>query len=183
MIYNRLSRIPTRLFFEIEETLDYSLLSTTKTKIDLEQLWGDLYDEYLEKRGGKSRTHLLVTHRSIRRLECIFMEVTTLCNILIYDPQNKEAKEELIKKGYKIDEANISESIKLIQRLNEANKNKIEQLKNKLPKNQEAEVNIEEVFINYSLIMGIQFDFDKMPIAGFIELEKRIKEKVQNGKR
>lgn len=183
MIYNRLSRIPTRLFFEIEETQDYSLLSTSKTKTDLEQLWGDLYDEYLEKRGGKSRTHLLVTQRSICRLQCSFMEVATLCNVLIYDPNNKEAKAELIAKGYKIDDSNINESIKLIQRLNKANENKIEQLKSKLPKDKSTEVNIEEVFINYSLIMGIQFDFDKMPIAGFIELEKRIKEKVQNGKR
>lgn len=185
MIYDKLRKLPKVIQMEIYETGDLTLLTDEETPIEeLIELWIKLEDEFSRKYNKKGVDEIFNLEKEIDYQENRFTIIVSCCEQLLFE-KTPEIIQILKEQGYSIDEnaVDYKSQIDRINRQSKGIKIKINQLKNKLPKIEEGKVfenNIIEVMGNYSVVLGIPFDFNTISVEAFHAYEAQVKAKIKN---
>lgn len=189
-MYNSLSKIPTKIFYEILSTNNLKLLIEGFdipfiSNEDLLATWTDLKKEY-DKKYSNNDNSLFEVRKEIEILIAKHTQIILCCHALKFQ-WNEELVQMLRSYMYTIkDDENYYDYIETIERQSEALKIKTNRLKDLLPKQTEQEneeTDLDDVMGSYSSILGIDFDFETIPVTKFFSLQKQVDLKIQNLKK
>ena len=83
MIYKSLGKIPYKIFIQIQQTSDLSLLSDQGIDVkELAATWDVLYDEHLSRNNTAEGKKTLRLSREIEALETQYKLILTCCHVL-----------------------------------------------------------------------------------------------------
>lgn len=161
MIYKSVDTIPSKIFFKIIETQNYSLLCSDGEELPNEELIQifdkiQIEDEKLQKDKAKSKS--LDIYSRVEFLATKYKKV----KFAVYYLRQKEDEElvEMLKKdGYNFTD-DLQKDLDLIERLAESLLVKIDIVKQRLPKKSEVEgdgVPFDEVVLSYCALLGMGF--------------------------
>lgn len=189
-MYNSLSKIPTKIFYEILSTNNLRLLieGFDIPFISNEELlatWSKLKKEY-DKKYSTNDNSLFEVRKEIEILLAQHTQIILTCHALRFQ-WDEELVEILRSYMYTIkDDENYHTYLETIERQSEALKIKINRLKDLIPKETEQkneDTDLDDVMASYSSILGIDFDFETIPISKFFSLQKQVDLKIQNLKK
>lgn len=188
-MYNSLSKIPTKLFYEILATNDLRLLLEEKdifvSNEIIESTWKELKASYDSKYSNNDNS-LFEIRKEIEILGAQHTQIILACHSLRFQ-WDEELVDILRKNMYTIkDDENYHNYIDTIERQSEALIIKINRLKGFLPQETEQtneETSLDDVMASYCSILGIDFDFETIPITKFFSLQKQVDLKIQNLKK
>lgn len=188
-MYNSLSKIPTKLFYEILATNDLRLLLEEKdifvSNENIQLTWNELKASYDSKYSNNDNS-LFEIRKEIEILSAQHTQVILACHSLRFQ-WDQELVDILRASMYKIkDDANYHSYLETIERQSEALIIKINRLKGFLPKETEQtneQTNLDDVMASYCSILGIDFDFETIPVTKFFSLQKQVDLKIQNLKK
>jgi hypothetical protein len=188
-MYNSLSKIPTKLFYEILATNNLRLLLEEKdifvSNEMVELTWKELKSSYDSKYSNNDNS-LFEIRKEIEILGAQHTQIILACHSLRFD-WDQELIDILRKGMYTIkDDENYHNYIDTIERQSEALIIKINRLKGFLPKETEQtneETSLDDVMASYCSILGIDFDFETIPVTKFFSLQKQVDLKIQNLKK
>lgn len=182
MIYNKLRILPKVIQIEIIQTGDVSLLSDEGTPIEeLNTLWNELMEEYINVYGEKHQSKLFSTYREIEFLQKKYTCIKCAVEALEFDV-NEELINMLRGFGYRIEMESYNKDLERILRESEGINIKIKKFMDQLPKPVEGEeVNAYDIINQmaiYSSILNIDFDYNTISVVKFHALEKQVKQKI-----
>lgn len=182
MIYDTLRKIPMITYIEIIDTGNITLLSDEETDIEeLIDVWGKINEEYQRRYNVQNSNKVFNLTKEIEYLENKHMFIKYAVEALKFD-YNAEVVERIIDYGYRITKEKYLDDLELILRESNAIVNKINLLKNSLPKKTESESKGTDIIVdsmaNYSSILGFDFDFYTISVEKFHSLEKQVKNKI-----
>lgn len=181
MIYNRLDKLPYKLFMEVLETSDYSKLTDETTDpSELEKIWFSLYDEFLKINPTKDEDRVIKIQREVYYFEAKYKLISTYCRLLRFD-YYEDIISELREYGYSIDADNYLTSVERIEREASALLVKAEKFREQLPKidGEKPKISIDEMFASYSAILGFDFDYDTISVTKTIAIGKQVDNKIK----
>jgi hypothetical protein len=164
VIYNSIDTIPSKIYFRVLETLEYSLLCSDAEKVPQEKLieiFEKIRAEDEKLIGDKSKNKELDIYCKIEFLSAKYKKVKYIVFYLRH-LKDQDLIDILIKDGYKFTD-DFNASLDTIERLCESLLVKIEIVRNRLPKRKENEENetkeipFEEVVLSYCALLGMGF--------------------------
>jgi hypothetical protein len=183
MIYKTLRKLPMVIFTEIIEFGDVSLLSDEETNIDeLLLIWNNLFEEYQNKYNKQNSSKVFNLEREIGYLEKKYFIIKLAVESLKFD-KSKELIALLLDYGYRFRDENYNEDLLRVERESEGINNKINQLKQGLPKVDESgadnkDNSIINLMASYSSILGFDYDYYTVSVEKFKSLENQVKQKI-----
>lgn len=187
IFYKTLDTIPYKLFLQIVETNDVSLLSDTEKDINiLNEVWQQMYDQHLSKNQTVESKKILKLSKNIDKMLFLNKVVLLACTSLRFE-FTQEVLEILAGYGYKIsilDNENYYKDIERIEREANAYIIKAENYKSMLPEqkeNQKTDYNIDDVMASYSMILGYSIGkHNEITYAEYYAFEKSVNNKVES---
>lgn len=181
MIYKTLRKLPMVTLIEIIELGDVSLLSDEETDIDvLVTIWNDLFEEYQRKYNKQNSNKIFNLSREIEYLERKHFEIKLIIEALKFDV-SPELISILREYGYQFRDNFYNEDLIRVQRESEGIVQKVNQLKQSLPKieiNNNEDNSIINVMASYSSILGYDFDFYTISVEKYFSLQNQVKQKI-----
>jgi hypothetical protein len=196
MIYDSLDTIPYKLFIKIAETGDFTLLSDVENnqittvleqlaKVDiLSEIWNKLYDEHLNKNQTSESKKIFKLSKTIDELIATNKVVLISCGCLRFD-FNQELYDIIVGYGYQLSVADTKTYYSDIDRIErEANAYiiKAEYYQKMLPEpkeNENSEYDIDDIMAGYSIITGLDFDYNLISYTKFHAFQKQAIAKVK----
>ena len=185
MIYNRLDIIPLKIFLEVYNTGNLTLLTDDKNQLlNLKNTWDKLKKDYSELNSeGKSDKILNLVAR-IQALRIRFEGINFVVKAVRFDPDDVDLMAELNKIGYKITRETYLSDLERIERESKSLNVKIRRLQQKLPKIEKQDENskttIDKVILGYCTITGLNFDTNKITVVQFYSLKELAEEKIKH---
>lgn len=183
MIYKTLRKIPMITFTEIIETGDISLLSDEETDVDeLLTIWNELFEEYQLKYNKQNSNKVFNLEKEIEYLDKKYFEIKLIIEALKFDVY-PELISILHDYGYRFRDEYYNEDLERVERESKGIVQKINQLKQGLPKVDESKQdNSDNSIINlmasYSSVLGYDYDYYTVSVEKFKSLEKQVKQKI-----
>lgn len=180
MIYTTLRKLPMVTLIEIIESGDVSMLSDEENDIEeLAIIWNDLFEEYQQKYNKQNSNKIFNLSREIEYLERKYLEIKLIIEALKFDVYI-ELITILREYGYQFRDEFYNEDLIRVQRESEGINQKINQLKQSLPK---VEVDKEDnsiinIMASYSSILGYDFDFYTISVEKYFSLQNQVKQKI-----
>jgi hypothetical protein len=185
MIYDSLDTIPYKLFIKIADTNDVTLLSDVETDVViLFEIWERLYDEHLSKNQTSESKKVFKLSKNIDELIAINKVVLISCGCLRFD-FNQELYDIIVGYGYQLSVADTKTYYSNIDRIErEANAYiiKAEYYQKMLPEpkeNENSEYDIDDIMAGYSIITGLDFDYNLISYTKFHAFQKQALAKVK----
>lgn len=100
--YNSIENIPAKLFFDVLQSKDYSLLVSTEENEDLEAIFTSIYDDFFVKSDNTEAKRYLELTFNVNLLSYKIETIKQVIHFLYYNPITDEIKEKLtnaLKKG------------------------------------------------------------------------------------
>ena len=100
--YNSIENIPAKLFFDVLQSKDYSLLVSTEENEDLEGVFSTIYDDFFVKSDNTEAKRYLELTFNVNFLSYKIETIKQIIHFLYYNPITDEIKEKLtnaLKKG------------------------------------------------------------------------------------
>jgi hypothetical protein len=182
MIYKTLRKLPMVILIEIYETMDVSLLSDEETSEDLVSIWNQLDKEYQQKYNKQNSNKVFNLSREIEYLDKKYLEIKLIIEALKFDVY-PELIAILRDYGYRFRDEFYNEDLERVERESNGIIQKINQLKQGLPKVEESGTesknsSIIDLMASYSSVLGYDFDFYTISVEKFKSLEHQVKHKV-----
>jgi hypothetical protein len=182
MIYKTLRKIPMITLIEIIDDLDITRLSDEETSIEeLIAIWEVMYQEYQDKYNKQNSQKVFSLSKEIEFLEKKYVVIKCAVEALKFDV-HPELIAMLLDYGYRFNQQNYNEDLLRVERECEGIIQKINILKNSLPKEEKSNTDSAGTIINvmasYSSILGYDFDFYTVSVEKFYSLENQVKQKV-----
>lgn len=182
MIYKTLRKIPMITFIEIIDDLDITRLSDEETPIEeLISIWEVMYQEYQDKYNKQNSQKVFSLSKEIEYLEKKYVVIKYAVDALKFDV-HQELIDMLLDYGYRFNQQTYNDDLLRVDRECKGIIQKINQLKNSLPKeqkiNNDSAGTIINVMASYSSILGYDFDFYTVSVEKFYSLENQVKQKV-----
>lgn len=182
MTYNRLDIIPLKIFLEVLNTGNLTLLTDDKKQLaTISQVWSQMEADY-ELLGLSGNTNKLLNLTSrIEKLKVKYDAIGFALDALRFDPDDTDFMARLNSFGYAINKKTHFEDIDRIDRESQSLLIKIKRLKQKLPKydKNDKTTTIDRVILGYSAITGLQFDTNKITVVQFHSLKELAEEKIK----
>ena len=209
MIYNSIHTIPSRLFFQIVETGNITLLDTKKSALKLSQRINKLILSNGDKERIKEQQSILDS--KLKNLELIWIELEEADHKLSKNPRTdkflntsksievlrcKQKKVELaisylriqddeelrgllMKSGHSFTD-NLVDDLKKIERFNRDIDVQIGKLELKLPKQEKNKPTpFDELVIGYGMVAGQTYKTNEITQSEFRALENNVKQKLE----
>ena len=181
MIYKTLRKLPMVTLIEIIDSGDVSLLSDEETPIEeLVDVWNIIYKEYQEKYNKQNSTKVFSLSKEIEYLDKKYFEIKLIIEALKFDVY-PELIAILRDYGYRFRDEFYNEDLIRVERESEGITNKINLLKQGLPKVESSnneEFSIISIMASYSSVLGYDFDFYTISVEKYHALEKQVKQKI-----
>ena len=181
MIYKTLRKLPMVTLIEIIDSGDVSLLSDEETDIDvLVLIWNELFEEYQQKYNKQNSNKIFNLSREIEYLERKHFEIKLIIEALKFDVC-PELISILREYGYQFRDNFYNEDLIRVQRESEGIVQKVNQLKQSLPKpeiNDNEDNSIINIMASYSSILGYDFDFYTISVEKYFSLQNQVKQKI-----
>ena len=182
MTYDRLDIIPLKLYLEISNTGNISLLSNDKERFhELNSLWSKLELEY-ENLGLSSHTKELLK-RTIRisALETKYKSLVLTTDSLKFE-RDIDLMSELNSLGFTINKKTYFDDIKRIERESKSILTRIKRLEQGLPKihNNDKPITIDKIILGYCRITNLHFNTNKITVTQFHSLKELAEEEIKN---
>ena len=164
MIYNSFDTIPIKLFYRIEQTNEINLLSNENTPTkELVVIWELIKEHHQSLDPSKASNKIINISKSIESL-FVKYEATRLAVFYLKSKKDQDLMDLLKNYGYKLYLNNFQKNLEVIDRENKSLLIKINQLKNKLPKEKENtnKTTLDEVILSYASLTN----------SGFIDTNK-----------
>lgn len=190
MIYKTLDQIPYKLFMVI--SADSSKLpdlapDRTVDQAELEKFWTAIEEEYLALKGKTSeQKRYFAIEKEIEALNCKMNFVKIALHGLRFE-WDDELATMLEENGYPVHPDLTQPDIDRMLRSLDGIKIKISELRNRLPKPEQADkpvnlmAEIDEMFAFYSAALGgMDFDYNTVSVTKVLGLEKQIQLKIKS---
>jgi len=183
MIYKTLRKLPMVTFTEIIESGNITLLSDEETDInELATIWEQLFEEYQNKYNKQNSNKVFNLEREIEYLDKKYLEIKLIIESLKFDT-NQKLIDILRDYGYTFRDGFYNEDLERVERESKGIINKINQLKQGLPKIDESKSeNTDNSIINlmasYSSVLGYDYDYYTVSVEKFKSLENQVKNKI-----
>jgi hypothetical protein len=181
MIYRNLRKLPMVILIEIIESGDVSLLSDEDSNIvELEGIWNYLFQQYQRKYNKQNSNKVFNLSREIEYLDKKHFEIKLIIEALKFDVY-PELISILRDYGYRFRDDFYNEDLVRVQRESEGIVQKINQLRESLPKvdiNVSDEVSVINIMASYSAVLGYDFDFYTISVEKYHALEIQVKQKI-----
>jgi len=183
MIYKTLRKLPMVTFTEIIESGDIKLLSDEETDInELVAIWNELFEEYQKKYNKQNSNKVFNLDKEIEYLDKKYLEIKLIVEALKFDV-NQKLIAILRDYGYRFRDENYNEDLERVERESKGIIQKINQLKQGLPKVEEPGTgnknsSIIDLMASYASVLGYDFDFYTTSVEKFKSLEHQVKHKV-----
>lgn len=185
MIYKTLRKLPMVTFTEIIESGDITLLSDEETDInELVTIWNQLFEEYQKKYNKQNSNKVFNLEREIEYLEKKHFEIKLIIEALKFDVY-PELIAILRDYGYRFRDDFYNEDLERVERESKGIVQKINQLKQGLPKVDESRAenkdnSIINLMASYSSVLGYDYDYYTVSVEKFKSLENQVKQKIAN---
>ena len=190
--YNSINNIPAKLFFEILDSKDYTLLQSDDTNDNLEEVFVKIYDEFFLKSDKPEAKLFLELQQNIALMTYKVESVKQVLYFLTFTKTTKEMREKLldalISIGININLGNnfLEEVQNILQVELGIIENDINQAKNDLEsmskQNKDSVFNFYEHLISLENAHERNLD-DEMVLIKFIEYEKLAIKKIELSKK
>lgn len=183
MIYKTLRKLPMVTLIEIIESGDISLLSDEETNIDeLVTIWNELFEEYQNKYNKQNSNKVFNLEKEIEYLDKKYFEIKLIIEALKFDVY-PELIAILHDYGYKFRDEFYNEDLERVERESKGIIQKINQLKQGLPKVDESgteskDNSIINLMASYSSVLGYDYDYYTVSVEKFKSLENQVKQKI-----
>jgi len=183
MIYKTLRKLPMVTFTEITESGDITLLSDEETPIDeLVTIWNELFEQYQQKYNKQNSNKVFSLEKEIEYLDKKYFEIKLIIEALKFDVY-QELISILRDYGYRFRDENYNEDLERVERESKGIVQKINQLKQGLPKVDESgpenkDNSIINLMASYSSVLGYDFDYYTVSVEKFKSLENQVKQKI-----
>lgn len=184
MIYDNLRKLPKVTFIEIHETGNIRLL-TDDDKITYEnlmELWTKLNDEFDSKYNKDNQVDKLFNvKKEIEFQTNRYLVIKYACDALLFS-HDKSLIQLLKDNMYVVTDKNYIKDIERVLRDSEGILNKINKLKEQLPKENKSKQNeysIIDIMQSFADILGYNFDFYKISVEEFFVKEKAVINKIK----
>jgi hypothetical protein len=170
-------------FTEIIESGNITLLSDEETDInELATIWEQLFEEYQQKYNKQNSNKVFNLEREIEYLDKKYLEIKLIIEALKFDT-NQKLIDILRDYGYTFREGFYNQDLERVERESKGIINKINQLKQGLPKIDESKSeNTDNSIINlmasYSSVLGYDYDYYTVSVEKFKSLENQVKQKI-----
>jgi hypothetical protein len=183
MIYKTLRKLPMVTFTEIIESGDVALLSDEETDInELVTIWNDLFEQYQQKYNKQNSNKVFNLEKEIEYLDKKHFEIKLIIEALKFDvcPELISILQDY---GYRFRDENYNEDLERVERESKGIVQKINQLKQGLPKTDESghenkDNSIINLMASYSSVLGYDFDYYTISVEKFKSLENQVKQKI-----
>lgn len=190
--YNSINNIPAKLFFEILDTKDYTLLQSDNAEYNLEEVFVKIYDEFFLKSDKPEAKLFLELQQNIALMTYKVESVKQVLYFLTFTKTTKEMREKLLKAlisiGININlENDFLEEVQNVLQIecgildNEINlaKNDLESMSKQ---NKDSVFNFYEHLISLENAHERNLD-DEMVLIKFVEYEKLAIKKIELSKK
>lgn len=183
MIYKTLRKLPMVTFTEIIESGDITLLSDEETDInELVIIWNELFEEYQKKYNKQNSNKVFNLEREIEYLDKKHFEIKLIIEALKFDVY-PELIAILRDYGYRFRDDFYNEDLERVERESKGIVQKINQLKQGLPKVEESgteskDNSIINLMASYSSVLGYDYDYYTVSVEKFKSLEIQVKHKI-----
>lgn len=183
MIYKTLRKLPMVTFTEIIESGDVALLSDEETDInELVTIWNELFEEYQKKYNKQNSNKVFNLDKEIEYLDKKYLEIKLIIEALKFDVY-PELILILRDYGYRFRDEFYNEDLERVERESKGIIQKINQLKQGLPKVDESKSDTQDnsiinLMASYSSVLGYDFDFYTTSVEKFKSLENQVKQKI-----
>jgi hypothetical protein len=170
-------------FIEIIDSEDLSLLSDEETPIEeLVAIWEELYKEYQEKYNKLNSNKVFNLDKEIEYLDKKYLEIKLIVEALKFDV-NQKLIAILRNYGYRFRDEFYNEDLERVERESKGIIQKINQLKQGLPKVDESKTDTQDnsiinLMAGYSSVLGYDFDYYTISVEKFKSLENQVKQKI-----
>lgn len=166
---------------EIIDSGDVSLLSDEETEIkELEEIWSALFEEYQKKYNKQKSTKVFNVSREMEYLDKKYFEIKLIIEALKFDSYPELIK--ILKDyGYRFRNEFYNEDLIRVERESEGIIQKINQLRESLPKAVESkgeETSIINLMASYCSVLGYDFDFYSISVEKYYSLEIQVRQKI-----
>ena len=183
MIYKTLRKLPMVTFTEIIESSDIRLISDEETDInELVTIWNQLFEEYQKKYNKQNSNKVFNLEREIEYLDKKHFEIKLIIEALKFDVY-PELIAILRDYGYRFRDDFYNEDLERVERESKGIVQKINQLKQGLPKVEESgteskDNSIINLMASYSSVLGYDYDYYTVSVEKFKSLEIQVKHKI-----
>lgn len=183
MIYKTLRKLPMVTFTEIIESGDITLLSDEETDLnELVTIWNELFEEYQKKYNKQNSNKVFNLEREIEYLDKKHFEIKLIIEALKFDVYPKLIAI-LRDYGYRFRDDFYNEDLERVERESKGIVQKINQLKQGLPKVEESgteskDNSIINLMASYSSVLGYDYDYYTVSVEKFKSLEIQVKHKI-----
>lgn len=183
MIYKTLRKLPMVTFTEIIESGDIKLLSDEETDVnELVTIWNELFEEYQKKYNKQNSNKVFNLEREIEYLDKKHFEIKLIIEALKFDVY-PELIAILRDYGYRFRDEFYNEDLERVERESKGIIQKINQLKQGLPKVEESgteskDSSIINLMASYSSVLGYDYDYYTVSVEKFKSLENQVKQKI-----
>lgn len=185
--YSTLDTIPYKLFLQIAESGDVSLLSDTETDTQvLNEIWEKMHNDHLSKNQTTESKKIFKLSKKID--EQLFLNKVMLlaCAVMRFE-FNQEVFDIITSYGYKLsitDTESYHSDIEKIERESNAYNIKAENYKNMLPEPKEvtgSDYNVDDVMSSYSLILGYNIGkHNEITYSEYYAHQKSVNNKIES---
>lgn len=191
MVYDSLDILPVKLFFQILEREEPTMLSTDRIKnySDLKKTWERLKKEYEELDPETKNIKFFSLYRKLEELNARYKFISLALQHLAHF-EDKELEDELKSKGFKFT-GDSERDLKVIARNLNSIEVKLARIKAQLPKMETKKENdrtsIDEAILGFSTIAGLGYiDTNTISVIQFYSIRnianQKIKSLEKNGK-
>lgn len=170
-------------YIEILESGDVALLSDEETDVnELVTIWNDLSEQYNQKYNKQNSNKVFNLEREIEYLDKKHFEIKLIIEALKFDVY-PELISILRDYGYRFRDEFYNEDLERVERESKGIIQKINQLKQGLPKTDESgteskDSSIINLMASYSSVLGYDYDYYTVSVEKFKSLENQVKQKI-----
>lgn len=189
MIYKTLRKLPMVTYIEILESGDVSLLyygdkpiEEMSLMLELVSAWDVLNKEYQHKYNKQNSNKVFSLEKEIEYLDKKYFEIKLIIEALKFDVY-PELIAILRDYGYRFRDDFYNEDLERVERESKGIIQKINQLKQGLPKVDESgteskDSSIINLMASYSSVLGYDYDYYTVSVEKFKSLENQVKHKI-----
>lgn len=94
--YNSINNIPAKLFFDILQEKDFSLLEEYNEDEDLEEVFSSIYDDYFTKSNNEQSKRFLELRQQIEFMSYKIKSIVQVLDFLIFNTTTEEIRKEIL---------------------------------------------------------------------------------------